>query len=559
MDFSYPNVLNLIDEHRDPNRSESASFLLWYLENYYRLDHLDAADAICDQSGDKGIDGIWVNDLVQTIHVFQARLSQTDNRTVGDTPLKEFAGTLLQLKDRDSVAGLIKSAGDAEVSTLIRRLNLMDKIAEYEVIGEFLTNIAIDSNGEAFLSNCPQISFKGPDILCSTLISDERDVAVREIAEFDVSSFNVTEYIVDAENKALIAPIRARDLLKLDGISNQSIFTYNVRGPLGSTNVNRDISTSVRDSSLHKTFPLFHNGVTIIAGRMDVSQERLEIADYFVVNGCQSLVTFEKNKDSITDELYVLTKFVQVNPSSQLATRITEYSNNQNGVRARDFKANSSTQIRLQNEFRSVYSGQYGYSVKRGEPFEPGTTIANEDAGLYLMAFDLQEPWATHRKYQVFDDKHAELFARPEVTADRIVMLQIIREEVDKSRTKQVKNTLFWKYLLTRYLLLYLVREIPGSDEKGRQIIDAPKEVMRCENERIRFQKCIKSLLDDLVVDINYEVEDEGENLDYRGKLRDEKWVKSLCRNVITSYEKLVNRGRVDSFADEWLSHGQPQ
>ena len=59
MDFSYPNVLKLFDEHLDPKRNESASFLLWYLESYYRLDHLDAADAICDQKGDKGIDGIW--------------------------------------------------------------------------------------------------------------------------------------------------------------------------------------------------------------------------------------------------------------------------------------------------------------------------------------------------------------------------------------------------------------------------------------------------------------------------------------------------------------------
>lgn len=432
MDFSYPNVLNLFSQHLDPNRNESASFLLWYLENYYRLDPIDAADAICDQRGDKGIDGIWVDDQVQTIHVFQARLSQSSTRTVGDTPLKEFVGTLQQLKDRENISRLIKSAGDAEVAALIRRLNLLEKISEYEVVGEYLTNIAIDSNGSALLDNFPQITFVGPDFLGSTYISDERDVAIHADAVFDVSSFQVTEYIVDDKNKALIAPISARDLLKLDGISNQSIFTYNVRGPLGSTNVNKDIATSVRDSSLHKIFPLFHNGVTIIAGKMDVSKERLKIADYFVVNGCQSLMVLDKNRNVITDNLYVLTKFVQVDPSSQLASRITEYSNNQNGVKARDFKANSSTQIRLKNEFRALYAGQYAYSVKRGEPIEPGVTIANEDAGLYLMAFDLREPWATHRKYQVFDDRHATLFAKPSVTADRIVMLQIMREEIDE-------------------------------------------------------------------------------------------------------------------------------
>jgi len=45
------------------------------------------------------------------------------------------------------------------------------------------------------------------------------------------------------------------------------------------------------------------------------------------------------------------------------------------------------------------------------------------------MAFDLKEPWGTHRKYQVFDEKHADLFARPEVTADRINYLPFNGED----------------------------------------------------------------------------------------------------------------------------------
>ena len=76
MDLDYPEILNLFPEHLDPKRNESASFLIWYLENYYRLDRQDAIDAVCDQHGDKGIDGIFVNDNTQTIVVFQSRMSQ---------------------------------------------------------------------------------------------------------------------------------------------------------------------------------------------------------------------------------------------------------------------------------------------------------------------------------------------------------------------------------------------------------------------------------------------------------------------------------------------------
>jgi len=58
---------------------------------------------------------------------------------------------------------------------------------------------------------------------------------------------------------------------------------------------------------------------------------------------------------NLTDNLRVLTKFIKASPASPLAEMITRFSNNQNGVKARDFKSNNHIQIRLQNEFRSIY------------------------------------------------------------------------------------------------------------------------------------------------------------------------------------------------------------
>ena len=553
MNFNYPQILDLFPEHLDAKRSESASFLIWYLENYYRLDPEEAVDYVCDQRGDKGIDGLFVNDNMQTIHVFQSRISQK-NTTVGDVSLKEFAGTLQQLSDPDSVTQLIQSAGDAQVAALLQRLEVADKLTEYQFVGEFLSNINLDQNGMAFLDQTDDITFVGRDVLRGTYISDQRDVPVPTPVEFDVSDFQITEYTVDAQSKALIAPIRATDLLKLDGIQNQAIFTHNVRGPLGSTNVNKDITRSIEDPNLHKKFPLFHNGITVIAGSIDTSEERLTIADYFVVNGCQSLTAFFKNAKSLTDNLYVLAKFIEVRPNSSLARQITEFSNNQNGVKARDFKANSSPQIRLQNEFEEHYLHDYGYAIKRGEPTGNKVMMSNEDAGLYLMAFDLKEPWATHRKYQVFDDKHSVLFGRPEVTADRIVMLHVVREEIDGQLKAAIQNTLVGKYVLTRYVMMYIIREILEDDQSGADVIRSPETFVRDSERRQKFRVCIRNLLQDVAIDLNAEVEDYGEDFDYRGRLRDEEWVKRLRRTIVADYQKQVSRGRVPSFSSDWTA-----
>ena len=84
IDVDYPNLLKLFPEYLDPKRSESASLLIWYLENYYRLDGIEAVDSVCDQKGDKGVDGIFVNEGDQTITIFQSKISQKSATTIGD-------------------------------------------------------------------------------------------------------------------------------------------------------------------------------------------------------------------------------------------------------------------------------------------------------------------------------------------------------------------------------------------------------------------------------------------------------------------------------------------
>ncbi|MFN8388642.1 MAG: hypothetical protein U0X92_19785, partial [Anaerolineales bacterium] len=63
-----------VAEH-STTRSDSSAFLFWFLENFFRLDKQDAEDAICDQTNDKGIDGIYVDDEDEIIFLFQSKYS----------------------------------------------------------------------------------------------------------------------------------------------------------------------------------------------------------------------------------------------------------------------------------------------------------------------------------------------------------------------------------------------------------------------------------------------------------------------------------------------------
>lgn len=551
LNLDYPNLLTLFKEHLDPKRTESASFLIWYLENYYRLDTQEAVDCVCDQKGDKGVDGIYVNDNDETIDIFQCKLSQSKESSIGDTALKGFLGTLSQFTTQASIENLIASSGDAEVARLVKRMDLVSRIKTYEVRGIFISNVDLDSNGRAYLVTNPQIIFIGKSKLIETFISSERTLFSAETAEFDISGFTVSQYIVDTDTRAVIAPVKARELVNLKGISDQSLFALNVRGPLGRTKVNRDIVRSVKDPEMHKLFPLFHNGINIICTGIMESREKIAIENYFVVNGCQSLNSLYENKSSLTDDLRVLTKFVQVNISSELSEIITNYSNNQNAVKPRDYKANDPIQIRLQNEFKQYYNNQFWFEVKRGETPGKGELVSNEYAGLMLMSFDLKEPWGTHRKYQVFDEKHAELFGRPEVSSDRIVMCHEMMKAIS-NKTDKINNSLFGKYGITKHVLLYMLRTILETDHLGRELLVNPTKFVRLPEEREHFGDCISKIVDDMVIDVNAEVDELGDDFDYRGKLRDDDWVKNLSKNVVGNYQKLVTRGRIDSFEKEW-------
>ena len=128
LNLAYPQILELFREYLDPNRNESASFLIWYLENYYRLDPVEAVDSVCDQKGDKGVDGMFVNDNDETITIFQSQISQKPNTTLGDADLKQFYGTISQFTTPDRITHLIKTAGQTHVGILAKHLDLANRL-----------------------------------------------------------------------------------------------------------------------------------------------------------------------------------------------------------------------------------------------------------------------------------------------------------------------------------------------------------------------------------------------------------------------------------------------
>lgn len=555
LDLRYPQIVNLFGMHAVPGRTDSRAFLGWFLANYFRLEESSVEDSICDGSDDKGIDGIYVDGTLETIYVFQTKLFQNDAKTLGDSTLREFAGTLGQFSTKESVDALSNSTGNIELKGLIEGDAISEKVgAGFEIKGIFVTNAALDANGAAFCQQNGQITVYDRDRLNTDWLPLGDTDPVDKAVSFHLDGLGVIEYKTP-DATVYVASLRGTELVELAGIENQSLFAWNVRQSLGRTKVNRAIAENVASAAEHKNFMLYHNGLTILATDVSLDKEAdvLVLNRYSVVNGAQSLSTLHEKKKVVSDELRLLTRVVGLSPASDLAAMITRNSNNQNAIGARDLQSNSVIQKRLKEDFKRTFDSAFGYEIKRGEITSGSRVITNEEAARVLLAFDLEQPWTCHQSYRYFDDLHSDIFGRPVVTAGRIVGLTAVRDAVVDS-LKSLDSQLVARYSVTPYFLMYLVKQALMLDTLGKRFCQDPGSFV-ADQGFDAVVSVVKRISDDLVIDLNAELEEReesGKPFDHKRELKSLTAVRALRNSIIPAYEKALRRKRATSFTDEW-------
>ncbi len=128
--LDYPAILKNFGSYLDRSRTESRAFLAWFLDNFYRLEEIDVLDSIVDNNDDKGIDAIYVDKNLENIDVFQSKLFQNTKKTLGDTDLKEFAGTLSQIKSPEALRLLLSSTRNSDLKKLLENENVIELVKQ---------------------------------------------------------------------------------------------------------------------------------------------------------------------------------------------------------------------------------------------------------------------------------------------------------------------------------------------------------------------------------------------------------------------------------------------
>lgn len=560
INLDYAALAQVLQPYLRGPHTESRAFLAWYLENLYRLEPTAAEDAVCDGPDDKGIDGIYVDYVNARIDVLQAKIVKSPAKTLGSTQLKEFSGTLDQFATPETIDHIANTTTNVELRGVLNTEKVAQLMRDgFAVRGVFVTNARSDPDATSFLASSPApILLVDRDRIESAYIPSGHLVPATRPMSFDVFGYAVAEYRV-REERIIVAPLAATELVQMEGIQSGRLFDYNVRQSLGPTNVNKDIAKSIRDPAEHANFLLYHNGITVVSEKVDTAvPDKVTITNYVVVNGCQSLSVLWEHRDQITSDLRILARIIELEWSSPLMDLITDHSNNQNGIKPRDFQSNNPIQTRLQNEFAQTFPGQVFYRISRGEATSLPEVIDNELAGRVLLAFDLQQPWTAHQTYKLFDELHSNIFARPEVNAARIVALTDLFSVVSEA-AETIKEPGLANYTLTKFFLLYVLRRVLDEDATGKRFITDPATFLGQPSGRERLRTCVADVLKDLVVDLDAEVSERVEKqgaIDFKRLLKSPEQVRELTKEVKTSYLKTVGRQRVPSFTDLWTKSG---
>lgn len=528
-----------------------------FLRNYLRIEHDNAIAAICDHANDKGIDGIYVDDEDESIYLFQSKFSPDDDQAQGDNDIRTFVGSGQWFASEDAVQNILESTASQELKSLVIATQILQK-TDYKKILVFVTNKQFNIHAKEYIEVTDNLEAYDIDNLFEkyTFFADQEI----NFADVDIFVTNHTkiEYNLPDQTKVRVFSIKAKELLKLQGIQDRTLFYKNVRYGVGNTRINKDIRQTIENIDEHKNFFLYHNGISIICPnlREDLEHNKITLSNYAVVNGCQSMLSFYENKGRLTNNLFVLVKIIELSRASPLTTKITHNANNQNSISIGDLRSNDSVQKSLQREFEQVFNSTILYRRKRGESEEGYNFIIGKDfAAQIIEAVYLKRPHNTHLKQKLFGEDYPKIFSR-NITAEKIYLACLIYITIedcgDLLEDEHIRD-----YGLALFFFSYALGEILRGDPLGSEILNNPKEYVT-EQKDIVLLAALKKQWELITPDINADIEEyieaHGNYFDYKNLFKNSQFVKDLSRKIKADYIRTTRRNQSDSFENIYAS-----
>lgn len=447
-----------------------SEFVAWYLRNIHLRDMIQTRDDITDGADDKQIDAIFVDDQQETVFVIQGKFVGTS--AIDAEPLREVLSAWIQLRDLARLQEVCNNKLKQKLSEVARALE-----DDYEVCFELLTTAKLTPSAQkdlaTFQEQLAELSEKDEFPAMLVLVHEDEirrryDMALESENPCLTHSLDLKACqslsVTIAGTRAVIAVIPLSECIKFPGIKDGTLFQKNVRQSLGLSNVvNKGIKNTIY-SDRHRDFFFFHNGITAICNKLEMTDSALNLHGVSVVNGCQSLNTILSCSERVKalSDTGVLFRFYEI-PQRERADKISINTNSQSAVKPRDLRSNDKQVLNLKRSYEQKYPKGY-FITKRGEtpPADRDKTLVIDvsDLGKQLISWHSQRPNVAYSETKIFDKYFEQLFKReyrPENVQALNTWMRLISVAWSKTNPLGLNETLLAMRAYAPYHHLYAI------------------------------------------------------------------------------------------------------
>lgn len=215
---------------------------------------------------------------------------------------------------------------------------------------------------------------------------------------------------IEGVKESYIGILPLYDFLSLitdsEGKIQKNLFYDNVRDFQGLNPVNKEIQATLKDKEEQLKFPIFNNGITVVAKNINKVGTYFKIKDFQIVNGCQTSHILFNNKESI-DKQQVFVPFKLISSDNQeVINNVIKATNRQTEVKIEAFESLKDFHKKLQSYYDSFPKLNKIYYERRPREYDTVfppieryriVTLAAQINAVISMFWN--EPHSTHRYY----------------------------------------------------------------------------------------------------------------------------------------------------------------
>lgn len=430
---------------------------LWYVNCFYyegNISPKDIKNHWTDGAGDGGIDYVYYDDNLDDVYLIQGKSESNLNIDKIKSIFQKMVDTIeIFEQGKETKANLNPKIIKAYKKGISGKTKNNIKLV-------LITGTSISENLQKQVDFWKENLFTDYEpIIYDREKIEDRDAEVSSGEKtvkrglLECSDKNVLKYS-NGDTSGIIVNIKAKslkDLFQKEGDSG--LFGYNLREYI---NTNKDVDEGIKTTiqKEKENFWFYNNGITIACKKYKVKDSQLILNDFSIINGAQTTTIIGRSEDVDNEKDFDIVCKVVSSPNSledAFIKQISNASNSQKEIGARDLYSNTPEQIQLQHKFRSN-AYPLAVTIKRGvkpsnyNEVKDWRRIENTKLGQIILSAYLQKPGkARNTPKCIFTDReiYNEIFNKEKVmnyNYNALYDIVKLQSYFEKFKTSEIKR-----------------------------------------------------------------------------------------------------------------------